>query len=147
MTLPASGALTFSAIITELGRAGGATTSLGETATRTLAGVASGAISASALYGKSSGPPAPVFAPVPGSYSSEGLGSVSLTITCDQTATWTWSRTGVGSASVASGGSASSITFTLSSSSTDKISVFSVNGTVNGVARSWTITLTAYGTA
>jgi hypothetical protein len=38
----------------ELGRAAGATSSLGETALRTLAGVSSGAISISNFYGKSS---------------------------------------------------------------------------------------------
>lgn len=53
MTLPASGTISISQISTELGRASTATTSLGETASRNLAGVASGAISMSNFYGKS----------------------------------------------------------------------------------------------
>lgn len=52
MTLPASGAISISQVSVELGRASTATTSLGESAVRTLAGVSSGAISLSNLYGK-----------------------------------------------------------------------------------------------
>jgi hypothetical protein len=55
MALPASGALAISQISVELGRANTATTNLNEAAVRTLAGVASGAISISNFYGKSSG--------------------------------------------------------------------------------------------
>lgn len=46
-----------SQVAVELGRASNATTSLGESAVRTLAGISSGAISLSNLWGKSSGPP------------------------------------------------------------------------------------------
>lgn len=53
MTLPSSGAISLANVSVELGRSSTATTSLGETAVRTLAGVASGAISLSNLYGKS----------------------------------------------------------------------------------------------
>lgn len=53
MALPSSGTISISQISVELGRASTATTSLGETASRTLAGVASGAISMSDFYGKS----------------------------------------------------------------------------------------------
>lgn len=52
MTLPASGAISLSQVDVELGRASTATISLGETAVRTLFGVASGAISMSNGYGK-----------------------------------------------------------------------------------------------
>lgn len=53
MTLPSSGAISLSAVNVELGRASTAAISLGETAVRNLAGIASGAISLSNLYGKS----------------------------------------------------------------------------------------------
>jgi hypothetical protein len=54
MTTPASGQIAISNISTELGRASTATTSMGETAARNLAGVASGQISMSNFYNKSS---------------------------------------------------------------------------------------------
>lgn len=53
MALPASGALSMSAINTELGVAATATRSLNDATSRTLAGIASGAISFSNFYGKS----------------------------------------------------------------------------------------------
>lgn len=53
MTLPVSGAISFNAINVELGVAGTTTASLGQSSYRTLAGVASGAISLSNFYGKS----------------------------------------------------------------------------------------------
>ena len=52
MTLPASGAISFNAINVELGVAGTTSASLGQASYRTLAGVASGAISLSNFYGK-----------------------------------------------------------------------------------------------
>lgn len=52
MTLPASGAISFNNINVELGVAGTTQASLGQTSYRTLAGVASGAISMSNFYGK-----------------------------------------------------------------------------------------------
>lgn len=54
MTLPSSGPISFNAINVELGQAGTTTASLGQTSYRNLAGVASGAISLSNFYGKSS---------------------------------------------------------------------------------------------
>lgn len=53
MALPSSGSISLSQVAVELGRSSSATTSLGESAVRTLAGVASGAISLYNLYGKS----------------------------------------------------------------------------------------------
>lgn len=54
MALPASGPISFNAINVELGVAGTTTASLGQASYRSLAGVASGAISLSNFYGKSS---------------------------------------------------------------------------------------------
>ena len=54
MALPASGPISFNAINVELGVAGTTQASLGQASYRALAGVASGAISLSNFYGKSS---------------------------------------------------------------------------------------------
>lgn len=51
MSLPTSGAISVAQISAEIGRAATATTSLGETEVRNLAGIASGAISLSQFYG------------------------------------------------------------------------------------------------
>lgn len=53
MTLQTSGAISINNINTELGSASGTTRSLGDTSSRNLAGVPSGAISLSNFYGKS----------------------------------------------------------------------------------------------
>lgn len=53
MTLQSSGPISLGNVAVELGRASTTTTSLGEAAVRTLAGVAAGPISLSNLYGKS----------------------------------------------------------------------------------------------
>jgi hypothetical protein len=54
MTLPASGSISLSQVNVELGRASNAKTSLGESAVRSRAGVASRAIGKASLRGKSS---------------------------------------------------------------------------------------------
>ena len=53
MALPSSGSISLSQVAVELGRSSTATTSLDESAVRTLAGVPSGTISLSNFYGKS----------------------------------------------------------------------------------------------
>jgi len=53
MTLPVSGSISLSQVAVELGRASNATTSLGESAVRTLFGIASGAIDMNTGHGKS----------------------------------------------------------------------------------------------
>jgi hypothetical protein len=56
MALPSNTTISISQVSVELGRASNATTSLGEAAVRSLAGIPSGAISLSSLWGKSSIP-------------------------------------------------------------------------------------------
>jgi len=155
MTLPASGAISMSQVSVELGRASTATTSLGETAVRTLAGVSTGAIAMSNLYGKSSGPTwspnGGTSAGAPVVLSDETSGSpATVTITCSQSAVWNWTRTGstAGTANVSNGGSSTSITFTLPNpTSTPRVSVFTVNSVAGGVTRYWRVELSNTGTA
>lgn len=149
MTLQSSGAISLSNVNVELGRSSTAQISLGETAVRNLAGVASGAISLSNLYGKSN----VSFTPAGGtsSASPDYVGSyefypasATLLITCTQTATWTWTRTGssLATASVASGGSASSITFNLTSTQFQpRSATFTVSATAGGITRYWVVDL------
>lgn len=148
MTLQSSGAISLGNVNTELGRSSTATISLGETAVRTLAGVSSGAIALSNLYGKSN----VSFTPDGGTSSGtrvilEDVGqlSASVTISCTQSAVWTWTELGSGTASVSSGGSATSITFQVSTTSFGgfKYSEFTVQATAGGITRYWTVYLTA----
>lgn len=69
MTLPTTGSISLSAVNAELGRASAAAISLGETAVRNLAGIATGAISLGNLRGKSSGTTVTVYE---SSYSTGG---------------------------------------------------------------------------
>lgn len=148
MTLQSSGAISLGNVNTELGRSSTATISLGETAVRTLAGVSSGAIALSNLYGKSN----VSFSPDGGTSAGArviiedfGIISASVTITCTQSAVWTWTELGSGTASVASGGSATSITFQVFTTAFGgyKYSEFTVQATAGGITRYWTVNLTA----
>lgn len=149
MPLP-TGTISMSQVNTELGRSSTASISLGETAVRTLAGVASGAISMDNLRGKSNGP---TFTPAGGettgtrvTISDTGFHptAATRTITSSQTTTWTWTRSGntQGGASIASGGTGTSITFTLPSSATTfRTTTYTVSGTAGGVTRYWSVVL------
>lgn len=154
MPLPTTGPISLGAVAAELGRSVGSTISLGEAAVRNLAGVPTGAISLSQLYGKSS----LSFSPAGGTSSAAavllsdwnaGGGTASVTITCSQPAVWVHSRSGTsGSASVTSGGSASSITFSLTNSGfTIRQTTWYVSGSVGGVTQYWRVELVNEGFA
>lgn len=148
MTLQSSGAISLGNVNTELGRSATATISLGETAVRTLAGVSSGAISLSSLYGKSSAPPV-TFSPVGGTSSADRWYAESIdvfyaqvTISCSVPAVWSWTQSGAGASSVGNGGTASSITFSVNSSNGGggtQSGTFTVQGTASGVTRYYTV--------
>lgn len=149
MTLQTTGAISLGNVGTELGRATGTTTALGETAVRNLAGMPSGAIKLSNLYGKSS----IAFTPAGGLSSGSpvmlsdwaaGAGQALITIQCTQSAVWTWSGAGgPGSyVSVVSGGSSTAITFSLSNTNyVIRQSFWTVSGTAGGITRHWQVEL------
>lgn len=155
MTLPASGQISFSQVSTELGASSTATRSLGDSTVRTLAGVASGAISMSNLHGKSN-----VTWTVGGVNYAAGVQqhsddfSASITITCNQTATWTYTRNGqtiYNTVSLASGATGTVISIGQEAESVDvdqwattSATVY-LTSTVGSVSRSWDITITANG--
>ena len=147
MTLQTTGPISLGNVGTELGRAAGTSTSLGETAVRNLAGIASGAIKLSNLYGKSSVAFTPAGglssgAPVTLSDWAAGGGNATVTIQCTQSAVWTWSGSGgAGSfVSVASGGLSTAITFRLSNSGyTIRQSFWTVSATAGGITRYWQV--------
>lgn len=153
MTLQTTGPISLGNVGTELGRATGTTTSLGETAVRNLAGIASGAIKLSNLYGKSSVAFAPAGglssgSPVTLSDWAAGGGNATVTIQCNQSAVWTWSGSGgAGSfVNVASGGSSTAITFRLSNTGyTIRQSFWTVSATAGGLTRYWQVDLTNEG--
>ena len=148
------GSTTGQSINLELGRAATATSSLNETSLRSLAGVASGAISLSNFYGKSNVSWSPAGGPsgagVTLSDEAAGGDDAIVTITCNQSASWTWFKSGdpAAFASIASGGSSADISFILPNSGfTIKNSSFSVSSTAGGVTQYWTVNLTNDGFA
>ena len=154
MPLPTTGPISLSAVAAEIGRAAGTAIALGEAAVRNLAGVATGAISLSQLYGKSAlsfSPEGGASFTSPAYLSDTGVGGATaeVTISCNQSAVWSHTRSGVyGAASVASGSSATSITFALANTGyTIRESTWNVSATVGGVTRYWQVTLTAEGLA
>lgn len=141
-----------SQVNTELGRSATATISLGESAVRTLAGVASGAISMNDLRGKSAvtfTPDGGTTAGAPVQLSDTQQFSTSVTIQCSQQAVWTWSKTGssFAFASVESGQSNAIITFYLETETQFRTAVFNVTGVASGVTRYYEVLLTAEGNA
>ena len=151
MTLPvAPNSISLNQVNVELGRSGTTTISLNETAVRTLAGVASGAISMNDLRGKSN----VTFTPDGGTtggtavYLSSDVAyeTAQVTITCNQSAVWNWTRIGSGTpaatASIANGASGTNMVFTL-----DRLDngistyTYTVNATAGGITRYWTVYL------
>jgi hypothetical protein len=150
MTLQSSGAISLANVNTELGRSSTATISLGETAVRTLAGVASGAISLSNLYGKSNvtfTPDGGTSAGAPALLSDTQMFSASVSIECSAQAVWTWSKTGssFAFASIASGQSNAIISFYLETETQYRTAVFNVTGVSGGVTRYYQVLLTVEG--
>lgn len=139
-----------SQVNTELGRSATATISLGETAVRTLAGVASGAISMNDLRGKSGvtfTPDGGTTSGSPALLSETQVFSASVSIQCSAQAVWTWSKTGssFAFASIPSGSSNAIITFYLETETQYRTAVFNVTGVSGGVTRYYQVLLTVEG--
>ena len=149
MTLQSSGPISLGNVGSELGRTVGTTTSLGETAVRNLAAVASGAITLSNLYGKSS----VTFTPEGGLSSASpvmlsdwagGGAAASVRIQCSPSAVWSWTKIGstAGITSVVNGGSATSILFSLPNNGyTIRQTNWNVSATAGGITRYWSVEL------
>lgn len=151
MPTPSSGPISLANVSTELGASSTSNRSLGESSTRTLAGVPSGAISLYNLYGKSN----VTFSPDGGTISegSNGGDPAVATITCSTTAVWSWGLSGNGSASISSGGSATSVNFFCYPTNPSNVEdpfgynacTFTVTGVAGGVTRNFTVNLVANG--
>jgi hypothetical protein len=145
------GSTTDRSINLELGRSATATSNLNESALRTLAGVASGAISLSSFYGKSN----VSFSPNGGTSSGSrvtlsdyrAFGTASVTVTCTQSATWTYARVNgdFGSANVASGGTGTTITFSMAKGVSYRYSEWTLDVTSGGITRYYRIILETEG--
>lgn len=145
-TISIGGSTAGQSINLELGRSATASSNLNESTLRTLAGVASGAISLSSFYGKSNGP---VFSPDGGANSggpvilstSASGGTASITISCSESASWNYTRSNSTAGTPASGSTtATSVTFSLANATTTpRFTSWTVNATANGVTRYWSV--------
>ena len=145
MTLP-TGQISMSQVNVELGRSGTAQISLGESAVRTLAGVASGTISMSNLQGKSNvswSPDGGASAGSPVYLSSDvAFEDAVITITCNQSATWSYVKTGSATTGTANNASATSITFTVTAVfGQNRTGAVLLNSTAGGVTKYWSLDL------
>lgn len=156
MTLQSSGAISLGNVNTELGRSSTATISLGETAVRTLAGVSSGAIALSNLYGKSNAP-AVSFSPDGGTsagaavtlsdWASGGM-TASVTISCSTDAVWSYTRSGSFGTPTTGSNTATSRSFTLTNTTTSiRSTTWTVSATAGGITRYWNVQLENEGLA
>ena len=154
MALPTT-TISMSQVNTELGRSATASINLNESAVRTLAGVASGAISMDNLRGKSNAPAA-TFSPDGGTsagtavflydYTSEpSPSSVGVTLSCSVSATWTVTRSGTFGNPVTGTYTGTSRSFGLITGVTYRATTWTVSATANGVTRYWTIQLESEG--
>ncbi len=143
-----TGTISMSDVNTELGRSSTVTISLGETAVRTLAGVASGTISMDNLRGKSNAP-AVSFSPDGGTsagtavelyeYGSGG-GSAIVEIFCSTSASWSYTRSGSFGFPTTGSTTGTSVTFSLSNSTYNtRSTTWTVSATAGGVTRYWTV--------
>lgn len=145
MTLP-TGQISMSQVNVELGRSGTAQISLGESAVRTLAGVASGTISMSNLQGKSNVSWSPDGGASAGSpvylTSDVAFEDAVITITCSQSATWSYVKTGYATTGTANNASATSITFTVTAVfGQNRQGTVLLNSTAGGVTKYWSLDL------
>jgi len=160
MTLNASGPISLGGSTTgesinlELGLSATAQISLNDTAVRTLAGVASGAITVPTnFYGKSNvsfDPDGGASAGTPVYLSDEvlGTGTATITITCSQDALWTYTRSGSFGTPTSGSNTAASRIFSLTNNTTSfRGSTWTVSATAGGTTKYWNVQLSVDGSA
>lgn len=148
MVLQSSGTISLADVNIELGYSSTREIQLGGADVRGLAGVPTGSIALSNLYGK-----AVTFTPDGGTLGAPAYyqslvtypNTASINITASVPATWTWTRTSnQGTSSIASGGTGPSITFSLTSlAAAYKSDTFNVTGVFAGRTKYYTIFLEA----